>query len=425
MLKKAKLEGDRDIAKEIGDYITKSSLKVSAEEVLTNDLHDTAFTTAKTYWMMGWSWAEIETVLYDLEYPEAVVKKLIKETQDYAKELLKDGPFNPYNRGQTVKLKNGHIAVLIDMSENRLTVEDPDHGRYVIDNDQIDVEASNKLAEAFKIRQSAKDMLSLIGQKYKLPPAPEVESKKDETKEYGFAEMPFSPAGMADIVPERGDARPINKKLEDAIKSLDGLESTQEALEEKISGIREKYMNPINREIKDIEAKKADALKKFYLVLNEIGEGVKGNEVLFRDYKGKLMAIRNEVKEYDLPPNELQELEALKGILQLNHPDIAEKTLSALNQWKEAANKVEKQVQKKVYVFPYRKEPKEEKEAGLTKEEIKVIWKEVRTASDDLNSGVLVKLEDINKELDKVLAKVIDKRIERKVFGAIKALAKR
>ena len=434
-MKKAKLEGDRDIVKEIASEISKPTIRVSAEDVLTSDLEEQACTAARTYWMMGWSWEEIETVLYDLDYPEKLVSKAVQETKEYAKDFLKDGPFNPYMSGQSIKLKNGHVSTLVSVSDTAMTIEDEEHGQYTVSLDMVDVEASNKLLEAYNLRSSAKAMLSLIA--YKLPPAPatdEYEKPSKEPQEYGFSEMPFAPAGTAEIVPEQGDAKPINKKLEEALSTLAGLEATQEELEEKVGGIREKYLNPLNREVKDMDAKKAEALKKFYLVLNEIGEGIKGNEVLFRDYKGKLIAIRNEVKEHELTPLPEQELQALKDILNLNHSDIADKAIKALNQWKEAASTVDKHVEKKVYMFPYRKIPLEEREEWMqnkhksssagAEEDMKEVWRQVRKASDEFQKDLKV-LVSVNAQLDAILGKFHECNVERKMTAAIKTVCKR
>jgi len=434
MVKLAKLEGNRDIVQELADGIKKSAIRVSAEEVLSGESDaEKAVNVGKTYWMMGWNFAEIESVLTDLEYTENTISKVMNAVKEYAKSIVTEGPFSHSKAGQTVKLKNGNLAVLINMSSKVATVEDTDTGEYMVSTDQIDLESSKKLAAAFNMRESAKTLLrTVVGDKYSLPPLPQTEEKKPETVvEYGFSELPFSPSGLSDVTPDKGDALPLNKKLEQPLATLEGLGKAYDEIDEKITKFREAYLNPLNDERQSLDKKSQDAVRNIYLVLGEIGEGLKGvNDVLFRDYKGQLVALRNEVNKNNVPPAEADELVALKEILNVNHPDIAGKVLAALDKWKEAAKTVETNVKKKLYLFPYRKIPKDEREehpfGKNTKSsldnggELKDLWKEIRSFNDEF-ANTLGDIVGTTKSLKSITNSLITSKSNARVSAAIDA----
>jgi hypothetical protein len=130
---------------------------IIAQEAI--DLKDEAKQSAQSYWMMGWTWDEIESVLEDSEYPKNVITYAIKETKEYAKKILNEGPFSVLKMGQVVKLVNGSTGILEEKYVDHITIDIKDVGKTKVSADQLDIVATEKLREAHSLRVKASNML--------------------------------------------------------------------------------------------------------------------------------------------------------------------------------------------------------------------------------------------------------------------------
>lgn len=155
----SKSEGDalvRGIANSL------ASSKEPAHTVIAGDKADTkdeAKQSAVTYWMMGWTWDEIETVLEDCEYPAAAIKYALAEAKEYAKTILNEGPFAVMQAGQGVRLVSGEIGVVADRHADHVTVHLDGTGRVKVTASQIDVSATQKLTQSFALRSKAASLI--------------------------------------------------------------------------------------------------------------------------------------------------------------------------------------------------------------------------------------------------------------------------
>jgi hypothetical protein len=120
-----------------------------------SDLSDEATQSAITYWMMGWTWDEIETVLADSEYTDKIISTALKNAKEYAKEVLNSGPFGIFEAGQGVKLVNGSLGVLQEKRADHLDVHIYGYGTVQVDEAHIDIEATKELSKAFALRTQA------------------------------------------------------------------------------------------------------------------------------------------------------------------------------------------------------------------------------------------------------------------------------
>lgn len=125
----------------------------------TVDLKNEAAQSAQSYWMMGWTWDEIESILEDSEYPKNVITYAIKETKEYARKILNEGPFKVLNVGQSVKLINGSIGILEEKFADSIAVNIKGMGKVQIKANQLDLTATEKLREAYYLHMKAANML--------------------------------------------------------------------------------------------------------------------------------------------------------------------------------------------------------------------------------------------------------------------------
>jgi len=123
------------------------------------NLKDEAKQSAEAYWMMGWTWDEIESVLEDSEYPKNAITYALKETKEYARKVLTEGPFSVLKLGQVVRLLNGSVGVLSECFSDHIMVHVDGIGLTKISSDQLDVRATAKLREAYFLRVQAATML--------------------------------------------------------------------------------------------------------------------------------------------------------------------------------------------------------------------------------------------------------------------------
>jgi len=153
-----KMDGDvfaRSVAQQIS--AGKDNHIIIAQEAI--DLKDEAKQSAQAYWMMGWTWDEIESVLDDSEYPKNVVTYAMKETKEYARKILNEGPFAVLNSGQSVKLANGSVGILEEKYADYITLDIKDVGNVNVAADQLDIVATERLREAHAFRVKSADMM--------------------------------------------------------------------------------------------------------------------------------------------------------------------------------------------------------------------------------------------------------------------------
>lgn len=155
-----KIHNSKSLIESLGKLIDKKIEVISADKNDKSSLEDDAVEHAKAYWMLGFSWDEIETVLEDLEFTPDVSKSAVKRAQNYAEETTKDGPFSVFISGQLIKLQNGLVGKLLNKFSNKIQLKMfDDSDELFATAAQIDMEASLKLKEAYVLRATANEIL--------------------------------------------------------------------------------------------------------------------------------------------------------------------------------------------------------------------------------------------------------------------------
>jgi len=160
----SKADGDA-LAAKIASQVCRCSAakRIIVADMPASDINDEAKQSAISYWMMGWSWDEIETVLEDSEYKSNVITHAIKETKEYARKLLNEGPFAMMTAGQGVKLASGDIGVIEDIHADHLVINvGGSVGIARVGAAHVDIDATKQLSQAFELRSNAEKMLSTL-----------------------------------------------------------------------------------------------------------------------------------------------------------------------------------------------------------------------------------------------------------------------
>lgn len=173
---------------------------------------------AKSYWMMGWTWEEIATVLSDMGYESDEISEAIDVTQDYAYKVLNDGPFSVLKEGQLIKLKNENVVRILSMHKDFVNC-DYDNEHICVCAEHINFEASKKLTTAFLLKVEVVDLLRKAQEQMNMTPP--TEAPKPVTEQPAQTQEPSDVS--TDKVPNY-----LPSSEEDTLDSQVNLEKTRE-----------------------------------------------------------------------------------------------------------------------------------------------------------------------------------------------------
>ncbi len=326
------------------DYYPKSPLEEATEH-------------AKIYWMMGWTWEEVEALLQDMEFPENTIEGALKAAKKYAVQIMEKGPFKAMKRGQLVRLKTGSVGRLVAVSEKEVTLELGDDLIKVEEKD-IDAPVTQKLLEAYTLRQAADQLLRDAQEKYMIPQRPQKYQEKDilpkgeEPLRVTVKPSPGAPPGWGKETPHVTEVIEVSASIGEM---LDNLNAAEELL-----GEVEAELKPVNQKANEIRSRKKDLLKEqseianniFAIVGSENKELTEMKGTVFRKYKNKLIGLRRTVEEVVEPIGPVEELDALKAILEQNHPRIFNKVMQALKEYKEVNTTINERISKAFAFYP-------------------------------------------------------------------------
>ena len=220
------------------------------------DTKDEARQSAISYWMLGYTWDEIEVVLEDFEYPKDIVNYALKQAQEYAAAVLKDGPFSVFEDGQKVKLVNGSSGTVLDRRKEYMDVWSPLDGKMRVSASQLDNAASVHLTCAHQMRQESAVKVR------KAQEDPEIE----QTKEFKTYVKDRAPAGMGQRTPMFDETPTVDFLPETLTRELARIQDLQARVSD-LERERKEYQGlaaDVYKEIKDVDAEKADLAQRLY-----------------------------------------------------------------------------------------------------------------------------------------------------------------
>lgn len=155
----SKADGDQ-LASKLASHVKLNRIKtrvVAADDRAS--IKEEAKQSAIMYWIMGWTWEEIECILEDSEYPDKVISYAMDQAKAYAKEVLNKGPFAMFDDQQRMKLRNGAWGKLAAKYQDHVDLMVGD-SKIKVAAELIDVDASAQLKKAHQLRKQAQDKLS-------------------------------------------------------------------------------------------------------------------------------------------------------------------------------------------------------------------------------------------------------------------------
>lgn len=221
-----------------------------------NDTREKAVQCATAYFMMGWHWDEIASVLEDSGFLEHDVEQALVQAKKDVKAKLKEGPFSVLHNGQLVSLTTGGYGVLTDKRGDFISVLVSGEPVNIIAK-QIDFEKTASLTQAFVIRSEAAEIMRRYAQTdeelgksttYRIKPDPQDTSGKG----YNW------PTGVPHQDPDTGE--------EIVVEDLDQLQQQVEhSLTVAVRGMMD-LAREIEQENKVIEAETAELQEQLVAV---------------------------------------------------------------------------------------------------------------------------------------------------------------
>lgn len=336
------LIADSDFVKCLADSAKQPGVRVIIAEDSTSDLKDEARQTAVAYWMAGYNWNEIEAVLEDSEYADHIVSYAVNKAKEYAKEMLKDGPFSIFDDGQKVKLSNGAFGILTDKREDYVSVKTATDGVLQVVETQIDKEASLLLRKAYKLRKEAEKIM--------------VAQEDPATKEFKTYIKEKAPSGYGEQTPFFQQTPSVETVLPETItRELARLEA-MEARVADLAREKEEYQKlakDIHEEIKTVDDEKADIAQRLFGEISEELEILEdiGFSVFMRT-KDKFLLLDRVLTQRSIPPDALKKLDAVTTFLKNKYPEIISEVDSLLDAFEQENTVIKSHVREMLALYP-------------------------------------------------------------------------
>jgi preprotein translocase subunit YajC len=392
------------ISKLARDAANNPKVKIVKPELPKDEPSSTEEATehAKSYWMMGWAWDEIEVILEELEFSSGTISKAIKKTQEYAKEILKDGPFNIFKDGQKIVLKSGIVGKLEGRYADHLAVRLDDGEQVKVTADNIDLENSEKLTEAFALRSSAnklykqaqEDILKVDDREVRLPGAPEkrpvVSPEPEEKFETKIRER--APSGWGEITPKMSEVEEITDLATSALNDLDNLMIDYTKVQEENRALLE-MSREIKKSMKELEKTQTDLAQNIFAIVATQNQALDDLDVtVFNKYNDKLVGLQRKVESQEFLPTHADELAAVKEFLEMNHPSISAEVKQVLDQWVKQNTQL-KEVIKNTFAYYQPEKKKMGQMLPKVTEWVSGLWKSVRDFASSVTNKIIPEVE--------------------------------
>lgn len=325
---------------------------------------DEATEHAKSYWMMGWTWGEISSVLEDMGFSDNEADKAVKNAQEYAKMVLKDGPFNVFKDGQIASLINGSFGRILSVGRDWVVV-DIDGEKVRVSAKNINFENTKKLSEACELRNSANEefdkvakydvVFDKVADEFSTPAIKEIEKvspklpspvKQDKAlvpeETFEFKHPEIAPKHFD--TPRLVDIDTVTNLAEESLNQLDVLKSNLDSLQSELETANE-MAKEIRERKKELTEKQFATAQKAFAIISTQKDGIHElDKVVFHKYGTKLVAVYKKLVSAELPVGPVDELNAVYEFLSVNHPEIVEETYSAIETWKKQNTLIQEQI---------------------------------------------------------------------------------
>ena len=407
----------RILASEIAEK--KKPIRLVAQE--QNTALDEATESAKAYWMMGWTWEEIDSILEDSGFPANAIASAIKKAQEYAYECLKDGPFNTLKEGQLIKLNNGMVGKLLNKYAEHISISEG-NDKLEVSASNVDFETSTKLQKAYILRENAKKLMkeaqgdkiivpgetSMGDYPKELKNEPVIRETKPQTRVTPEMQVPKQ---VKKYLPEKFlDVPEATVTIQEYADTLGTLREMLNELEEEKAKMyaiyKEQFLGPeaeLKKETQEIGQKLAAIMESQRQAANVL-------ETVFINRTQELLVgfvseIQKE-KKYDTP-GFVDQYNALVEFLEQKFPEVAKEALAMIEGWQEDNSVTYRELTTNVFVAKPPIKMVERKHAqGMWSKMTKWVsdlWNSVKQTTNNFYSKTVPEIEEINSALEDFL----------------------
>jgi len=387
----------------------RNEIEIVADEAMNPT--EEATQHAQAYWLLGYSWEEIEAILEDLGFQEKVISSAIAKTVLYARDMLNDGPFRTLKEGQLIKLTSGFIGQIAAIYPEHVNVADLDTEEIIrVSEDQIDKADSAKLKEAFALRYGAYKLIkaqggptdiTIPGQKeWELPAPPQqMGIAPSPTEKLDVKLTDRAPPGWGELTPPLSDIEEVSDVTATILSQVDAAEDEMARVNADL-----KELNLMAKELrskqKELSKRESELAKQVFSVVGTEQQALNDLDVtFFQKYKNKILGLQRKIQEIPQEPGIVDELRALKEILDANAPEISTQVLDTLEKWKKVNTTIEERIRETFALYP----PPRKKSAQFMErivEFMESLWEIVKTTSANLYYTVFPKIETVSDAID-------------------------
>lgn len=423
---------DRVIAKRLAQKPQPLRIKAQKYEEDKISTVDDATDHAKAYWMLGWTWEEIEAILEDMGFSESIASKAVNKAKEYAFECLKDGPFSIFKEGQLVLLKNGLTGVLTHIRSKQASLACEDGSMLIIPASSINVEASQKLTEAYRLRQTAKKIFKEADDPIALPGEypQELEPKQEEKFELRVTPTLQTPKTWGPYLPETFvDIPEAGSTIQNWVNTIMALREEASKVEEDVKEAS-KLLQDYKAQHGKLETEQQEVAKMVGSVLGAESQAL--GELytpVFKRFNDLLVGYRQVIESgKPKPPKLTDEYNEMQRLLQEKAPEIFEDIMNTLEEWKEANTVIRETLVTEVGISQPRPSTFKKRKSQSIWEKVKGwlgnAWSSVKSSVSNLFSKTIPEVEDLSNKLEALLSKTQSQVQAERVNAALKVYVK-
>jgi len=395
-----------------------------SKELLAKQVED----GAKTYWMLGWSWDEIESIFDDMGVPGEIIESGMKKAESYANKIIKKGPFNIYHKNQLIKLHNGETGQVDSISPKYITICLEDGDLMQVRQDDIDVGASKALTQAYVLRQMANKLKVAQKEDYLVPTRPKRYQVQKTTVEPPLSvtvkPSPGAPPGWSKVTPHMNE---IEEASETVGQMLNEIDVAQDELQEVKSELKiaNQMANEVRSKRKELEKQQHEIAQNIFAIIGSQNKALGDIEgKFFVKYKNKLVGLQRKMTEEAMGVGVVEELEVLRELLEKNHPRIFNKIMAALEAYKDTNTAIVERMENLFAYYP----PAEKKFAFRAqwlkkiKDWVNDLWDEFKLISEDLYDYTFPEIDESIDAVDEFIRQVGSETRATKIKRSLESL---
>jgi hypothetical protein len=412
---------DKETSSKIAEKLAQEKEKEPKFEEEKISDSDEALDHAKTYWMLGWTWEEIESILEDMEFDAKTVGKAIEQSKVYAEEQLKDGPFSAVKIGQLIKLTNNQVGKVTEKRLECVAVTLADGTEIIADSRNIDFSTIDELKRAATLREVAS---KLMLQADELTDPGEMGLQKPIQEEFKIDFPAKAPPHVKELAPEKFiDYPEARSAVQDIGRQLVTLEKQKSEAEKYLEEAKALYKEA-QATVKKFEKEQQEIGKNLALILGSEEQALDNLELtLFQRFDSLYLFFRRYIEKKEIPPSVLDEYEVLQELLEKKFPNIYSHLMAEISKWRESAFQIKEILKTKIDIVTPTQKELASKQAqsmwGKFKNWISNLWASIFESTEKVNDEIIPEIEELNMAMEDFISKVQSSESQQAIGSAI------